>query len=525
MDKKIDNNSINETDKGKNQSIDESAASKEITATASGAQGLGDKVIGKDDITVDKKTAIDGKSPTKASKNTGKVAIIVGVALILVMGVIYVFASNYYTEHFYVNTKINGVSVSNKTPEKVEEEINNELKSYTLTLEGRDGSTEVISGYNIDISTVFDDSLEKQLASQKGYDWPLYLFEGRDISIETMIAFDEELFDLNFNNLDFLNEELVTEPANAFVDDYDGTSFNIVAEVQGNKVKEDVLYNVVSEGIHTLEEKISLEEINAYEEPTVYQDDPELMRLVEDMNKLTTAEITYEFGDTTEVVDGNKISEWLIIDDNNQVNIDPEGVKGFVDYIGSTYNTFGKTRTLKTSYGPTIEVRGGDYGWWLNRGKEIEELTDLIKEGGQLKKEPTYLQKAAHYGNDDVGNTYVEVNLTTQHLFFYKDGQLLVESDFVSGNQATSNETPTGTYAVMYKERNATLTGENYATPVDYWIPFFTDVGFHDAQWRDGFGGEIYKNDGSLGCVNMPLEAVRTIYENIEKGVGVYVYK
>ena len=124
------------------------------------------------------------------------------------------------------------------------------------------------------------------------------------------------------------------------------------------------------------------------------------------------------------------ISEWLIVDENNQVSIDNEGVKS-LRYIGRTYNTFGKTRKLKTSYGPTIEVKGGDYGWWLNRGKEVEELTELIKAGAKLTKEPAYLQKAAHYGDDDVGDTYVEVNITAQHLFFIR-WRISSESDFVS---------------------------------------------------------------------------------------------
>ena len=98
----------------------------------------------------------------------------------------------------------------------------------------------------------------------------------------------------------------------------------------------------------------------------------------------------------------------------------------------------------------------------------------------------------------------MEVNLTAQHLFFYKDGKLLVESDFVSGNAARGWSTPSGAYPLTYKERNATLNGEGYSTPVSYWMPFNGGIGLHDASWRSSFGGTIYKTNGSHGCINLP---------------------
>lgn len=469
-------------------------------------------------------TSISAKE-SKKNRNASKIILVVSLAIIIVLAILYVLVSNYYKGHFYLNTKINGITASNKTVENVQDEVNDELINYTLTLEGRNNASEVINGYNIEINAVFGDNLEKLLESQKGYDWPKYLFEERDINIETMIEFDEDLFNLVFKSLDFFKEDYVIEPVDAYITEYNGKSFDIVPEVQGNKVKEDVLFKATAKSIQNLESNLSLEEIDVYEKPTIYENDPELVQLAKDLNDLTSAEITYEFGDVTEVVDGNRIKEWVIVDENNQVSLDTEGIKEFVDYIGSHYNTFGKTRTLKTTYGPTIEVKGGDYGWWLNRGKEVEELTVLIKEGSKLTKEPSYLQTAAHYGADDVGDTYVEVNITAQHLYFYKDGQLIVESDFVSGNISRGHTNPLGTFPVQYKERDAILTGENYASPVDYWMPFNGDIGFHDASWRNTFGGNIYKTNGSRGCINMPHDAAKRMYEHIERGVAVFVYE
>ena len=118
----------------------------------------------------------------------------------------------------------------------------------------------------------------------------------------------------------------------------------------------------------------------------------------------------------------------------------------------------------------------------------------------------------------------MEINLTAQHLYFYANGKLLVESDFVSGNAAKGWSTPAGAYSITYKQRNATLKGQGYATPVSYWMPFNGGIGLHDANWRKTFGGTIYKNGGSHGCVNLPPAVAKTIYENISAGDPVLCY-
>ncbi len=81
--------------------------------------------------------------------------------------------------------------------------------------------------------------------------------------------------------------------------------------------------------------------------------------------------------------------------------------------------------------------------------------------------------------------------------------------------------TPEGIYAMTYKTRNAILRGRGYATHVNYWMPFNKGIGLHDATWRSKFGGEIYARSGSHGCVNLPLEAAKSIYEYVGKGFPV----
>ena len=458
-------------------------------------------------------------------RNRKKIWIYTATASLSVVLLTYLMISSYYNNHFYKNTIINGINTSNMTVKQVEDAINSQIRSYNLTLKERNDKTEEITGKDINLHATFDGSIEKLMDEQKGYLWPMYLAKSNELEVSTTHEYDESLLKQFFNELECFYEDNNIKPKNAYISEYTNNGYQIIPEDPGSKVKEDVLYDEIKKAIATLESSISLEEINAYEEAKIKSDYPKLVKAVDEMNKIASAKITYEFGEDIEIVDGNRISEWILVDDDYKVSLDEGGIKEFVDYIGRTYNTFGKERTLKTSYGKVIQISGGDYGWWLNRGQEVTELTELILDGKEVVKEPAYYQKASQYGEDDIGDTYVEVNITAQHLFFYKEGKLILESDFVSGNISKNYVNPTGTFPIQYKERDATLKGEDYATPVKYWMPFNGNIGFHDAYWRDSFGGDIYLTNGSHGCINMPPAAAKIMFENIERGVAVFVYE
>ena len=95
----------------------------------------------------------------------------------------------------------------------------------------------------------------------------------------------------------------------------------------------------------------------------------------------------------------------------------------------------------------------------------------------------------------------------------------------MSGNVSKGHTTPPGIFALTYKQRDAGLKGEGYASPVKFWMPFNGGIGFHDASWRSSFGGSIYKTGGSHGCVNMPYAAAKELFENVYAGMPVICYE
>lgn len=241
-------------------------------------------------------------------------------------------------------------------------------------------------------------------------------------------------------------------------------------------------------------------------------------------DRIASMKITIPFGDETETLDGTTLTGWIETSADGRVSVDEEKAKQYVADLASKHDTFGRNRSFTTHDGKQITVSGGDYGYWMDRVSTRQELIAMILTGESGEFNPVYYSTALSYDADAIGNTYVEVNIGAQHLWVYKNGEVVNETDFVSGGLFKGNSTPEGTYAITYKERDATLVGEGYESSVKYWMPFNGNIGLHDASWRDEFGGHIYYFKGSHGCVNLPTAKAAEIYDQVEKGEPVIVY-
>ncbi|MDE7006624.1 MAG: L,D-transpeptidase, partial [Lachnospiraceae bacterium] len=168
--------------------------------------------------------------------------------------------------------------------------------------------------------------------------------------------------------------------------------------------------------------------------------------------------------------------------------------------------------------GDIVTVEGGIYGNEIDRKAEKEYLFAAFLEKRNEIHVPFYKQMARKQGKDDIGDTYIEVDMTNQMMYYYKDGELTIETPVVTGNTSLRRGTPTGTNYVYNKQKNRVLRGADYASPVKFWIPVKGAIGIHDASWRGKYGGEIYKTNGSHGCINTPLEEVTKLYDMVEIG-------
>ncbi|MCR3759453.1 L,D-transpeptidase family protein [Clostridium felsineum] len=460
----------------------------------------------------------------KGTEKSKRKTVTIGIGIVLgILLVIYLGMAKYFTNHFYFGSKINDISVSGKTVDQVKSEMNSKLKNYTLKIKERDGKSEIIKAEDIKVKYDSQGNYSSFKNKQSPYKWVASVFSSNNSKMTDKISYDDKLLQQKLNSLACVGGSTVVEPKNPSFN-YTDKGYVVIKEVRGNKVNKDIIYNKIEKALKNQDSTIDLEKIGAYVEPKYTSKSPKVKETKDLLNKYIASKITYNLGNNKETIDGSVINKWLKVDDNLNVTINDSQEKNYLNGIFSPCNTIGKQRSFATSSGNTINVSGGDYGWSINTTKEMQDLNDAIKKGETKEKDPTYSQKAASHDANDIGNTYVEVDLSKQHLWFYKNGSLVVQGDVVTGNVSLNDTTPAGVYRLKYKERNATLKGQGYSSPVSYWMPFNGGIGIHDANWRTQFGGNIYLTNGSHGCVNSPFDLAKTIYENIDAGTPIVCY-
>lgn len=450
-----------------------------------------------------------------------------GVLFAFLLGLL-IAGSVYCSSHFIKGTIINEIDASGLTMEELE----SRMREYVLTVRERTGEgsyiTETITGDQIGVTVSNTDELNGILKQQNILKAISSYIKGEQqvYTVENLYAYVDSALMTAILKLQGFQESFVVEPVDAHISGYDAENgYRIVPEIRGNVLNQTKTIQTVETAVDALLTEIDLEKAGCYEEPSVYADDAKLTERLAQMKQYTDLRIVYHFGQQEEVIDGSVLSGWLLVDEEtNKVSVSEEKIDDFVVMLRKKYDTIFRSREFQTSYGKTITIEGGDYGWWMNYSQEQEQLKEMIRNGESGERIPVYYQTAAVYGSQDYGNTYIEINLTAQHLFLYVNGEKKMESEFVSGNAARGFDTPAGIYGITYKEQDAMLVGENYETPVSYWMPFNGNIGLHDAIWRDSFGADIYKKSGSHGCINMPYLKAKELYGEIAKGTPVICY-
>lgn len=433
----------------------------------------------------------------------------------------YLAISFYFMNRFYFGSQVNSISVAGKTVEEVNKELSNKVKNYKIKIIGRN-NTEEIEGEDFKIEYHLQSKIKKLKEDQNSFSWIASLFSDNNSEVVGMISFNEDLLKQCIDNLSFFKEEII-EPQNADFK-YNKYEYEIIPEVKGTKINKDIFIEKLKEAILNGDYILDLDKDGCYIEPEYTINSKNTLNLKENLDKYVGTSITYEFAGTKEVLDGDIINKWLCIDEDYNIEINEEEIEIYVDDLAKKYNTVGASRDFVTSYGSTVNIIGGNYGCAIDKEAEAEKVIEAIHKGEVITKKPEFYQTAYCNEGNEIGNTYVEVSLYNQHIWFYKEGKLLVEGDIVTGNISSGCATPAGTYRLNYKLRDTYLRGEGYETFVSFWMPFNGGIGIHDATWRGAFGGNIYQNGGSHGCVNAPYYVAEVIYNNIEPGMPIVCY-
>ena len=485
----------------------------------------------------------------KEKKPLSKTKIIllsVGAVALAALLTFYFYGMAKTKDKFLPETYINGGNVGAMTVEEVTEFFQKkqaEKVPKNITIVKADGTSASIPGDKIGYNDNIAKSVESFFESQNHYFWFTSLLSKEEFELKVEYSYDLDKLDGEVQRR-VVDTSLNDGSEDAYIEKSD-KKFVIVEEVQGTKIdssKQTELLEYIKEQISQGNTTVDISELDFYEKPEVVAED--LQETCDKLNAIVDITIAYDFDYTTETLEGETIIDWITVNKRSKVpyTVDSDKVMEYVEQLAGKYDTYKKDRTFKSTSRGTILVKQGKgcYGWWIDQQKTCDALIEAIEAGENASLEPVYyVNPNSNYEytcnedwrteKTDIGNTYIEVDLKKQHLWYYENGKLKFETDIVSGKPTEERNTPEGVYKLWLKEKDKTLTGSNstesWETPVKYWNNISTiGVGLHDATWHSSFGGDRYKNYGSHGCINMPLEAAKYVYENIEIGTPCVMY-
>ncbi|MGM9936536.1 MAG: peptidoglycan binding domain-containing protein, partial [Candidatus Ornithomonoglobus sp.] len=380
-------------------------------------------------------------------KKTAKIS---GIAIGGIL-VIYLAGAAFYNSHFFFGTIIGNYNCSNMSLSKAEEHITTGIDNYSFAIYENNGVVENIKGEEVGLATVSRESIEDIKAKQNPFMWP---FPGnqRVIPMSAEISLDDELLKNKISTLQCVQEsnaQMDGAIAGIYYDENDKV-YHVKDDGTHSIVSERALFEKISGGMKGLYAEMNVAEEGLYGSLEI---DDRMNDTLWILNNCLNTVVTYQRGDETTVLDRGTIHTLLSVADDYSVVFNDNAIASFVNDLASLYDTVGTTRTFMGSGGAEVSVSGGDYGWKVDQNKEIAELKEVILAGQPVTREPAFSRTAGSHGpNNDFPNTYVEVSIAAQHLWYYKDGELIISSDVVTGNPYAGNGTHTGVYYIKYKE-------------------------------------------------------------------------
>lgn len=455
---------------------------------------------------------------------------LIAVAVLAISGLLllYLGGAYYYKEHFFPYSRINGVECGRLTAQEAEEALRQwYTQDYSLQIVDEHGTELlVVTPADCEMTFLADEEITGLLEAQNEYAWIKAVWEKLPVESQISVgaAYNKEALEKSLGKTELFTHK-GEAPQDAYISDYEEETgcYRIVAEKEGTLLDEEKTLACIEEALGSMQRSLNLREADCYVRPVVDSQNEELVSRLKELNRIVGTRIVYDWNGNEEILDGTIIHTWLMVEDG-EILLDEEQLAAYVEEKAKAYDTYGKKRKFTTTLGVELTLPGGTYGWRTDREAETKALEELIWSGAVTEREPEYRNRGWIKGADDIGNSYVEIDLTDQHLYLYQDGEIVLESDFVSGNVSNGNTTPAGIFGLSYKTKDAVLRGETYESHVHYWMPFNGNIGMHDATWRKTFGGDIYLTNGSHGCVNLPLSQAKAIYGYVSEGFPIICY-
>ena len=474
----------------------------------------------------------------KTAKKVIKTIVIILIILVAAAAVYYLYLSNKYKEVFFDNTTINGVDVSGLTVEEANELVIALEDDYSIKLQFRGRVYETLDGEDMGYGHDATEDIEEILKSQVPVMWIKSRVKedvSYDHTVECVDFYDRAKLVKSLRALPEVQRDYMKEPTDAYMV-LEDNHFVIKPETEGNYIDVETMIKDITAAVDAREPFYSVMRSDVYHKPAVYEDDKELNLRAEELEKTISAEITYQIPNSgTITLDRSTLVEWLCIDDEGNYYKDQDiwdtNVSAFVSNLSGVLASAPNIWEFDTTGMGTITLDFGTYPRYADMDEEYKMLSGELERGDKVTRSPYMDIGDRSQTNHGIGGTYIEADLSRQHVWIYDKGQLLKEFDVISGRPEKKYYTVPGVFYIFAKDRERHLRGPQRSDGsyewdafVNYWMPFYDGCGFHDASWQPVFGGDWWLSRGSHGCVNISYDVAQWMYDWVDSSVPLVIY-
>jgi hypothetical protein len=496
----------------------------------------------------------------------------IAVAIIIVlMTALYFALGLYYVGGFPCFTWINGIYCTGKSVSEVNAELLKSAPYDGIAIMDKSGARLFVSSADTDLTMDYTGALTEVYRNTDPLKWGLYAFKNLTCEYEPDVMLSRDKV-----------AELVSD-WEIFIDPSD-LKCSIVKTADGY-VLENVFISlpdqekVIDKVYESMQSRQSVLDLSNYEECykelDIRSSDRDKVEVFTKLDRLQDCNITYDLEGIKIVLDKGsasdfilterdydaalsektstknpglghfiiageekslperediKIVEGIVTDADYNPVVSESKIYAFLENVADSHDTSWMMDEYRKGISSTIIVNSSSKGDGVvfDIRSEFDYLKDLMLSGTMSNPEERELklsENAVVYdANEKLGKTYIEVDMGKQMLYYYVDGELNMDMPVVTGNVNRSRGTPTGIYPVYNKRYHTYLRGVDYVSYVNYWLGVNKGVGIHDANWRSKFGDEIYKSDGSHGCINCPYDSVEVLWDVVDIGTPVILY-
>lgn len=458
----------------------------------------------------------------KQNDKANRVIIKLLVFIVLLICAIFISLSfrNKYKTAFYKGTTIGGIDVGNLSEADAVKKINNEYMQKTFVIK-KNGQTQDTIKYK-DVAKYSAVSDVKKALKKQNATGVLSAFQSSSSYSISGVTADKQKLKARMAKYTKSGDK----STNASVE-YNKNVGRIVLikSHQGTQYDMGALTNAVKQAIDNGAKSIEIDDQKYYIKPTVTTESTEIQQKYQTLSKLMGHTIALTSND--ENLKGMmkktlKSADYMphITYTNGKAGVDQTWLKSYVKSLTAIFNSPDSDLKIVTpDDSKEHTIKSGTYGKTVDSDAEVKQLTKDILSGTDVTRAVTLKANADDYKF----GTFIFLSIKDQKIRMYKKGKKILDAAVVTGKDTADRRTNPGAYYIFYMKSPAVLKGQGYSSPVDFFAAFHNGQGFHNAPWRNKFGGDIWKSNGSHGCVNMSYNDAKTLYNNCKIGTPVFI--